>query len=392
VCPPTVRFISWRIDEGTVCMIVIGADTHKSSHTIAAVDAATGRLLAARTIAADEAGQRAALKWARRLDGERVWAIEDCRHVAGRLERALVGAGERAVRVAPKLMGESRRGERQPGKSDEIDALAVARAALREGVEALPSAYLDEHAMEIRLLAEHRSGLIADRTRAQNRLRWHLLELCPRLEASIPAGALDRDCWLDRIARALSKLAPTARVRVAREELRRIRALTRSANALERELAVLVRAHRPALLAERGCGALTAATFIARTAGASRFRAAHEPRNRSAALSQPPHRRVPPPQGVPEARHRLAQGARKCPARLDVRADTDLIRRALRPPRRAPRRIGLPRLVHGLVHPTEATDPARRDPASNTTRKERIDEAVDNHADGARYPRATVWK
>ena len=193
-------------------MIVIGADTHKSSHTIAAVDAATGRLIAARTITADEAGQRAALKWARRLDAERVWAIEDCRHVSGRLERALVGASERAVRVAPKLMGESRRGERQPGKSDEIDALAVARAALREGVETLPSAYLDERAMEVRLLAEHRSGLVADRTRAQNRLRWHLLELCPQLEASIPAGALDRDCWLDRIARALSKLAPTARV------------------------------------------------------------------------------------------------------------------------------------------------------------------------------------
>jgi transposase len=259
------------IDEGTVCMIVIGADTHKSSHTIAAVDAATGRLVAARTVAADEAGQRAALTWARRLGADRVWAIEDCRHVSGRLERALVGAGERAVRVAPKLMGESRRGERQPGKSDEIDALAVARAALREGVETLPSAYLDEAAMEIRLLVDHRDGLVAERTRAQNRLRWHLLELCPELEASIPAGALDRDCWLDRIVRALAKRSPTARVRVAREQVRRIRALTRSARALERELAVLVRAHRPGLLEERGCGALTAATFIARTAGAERF-------------------------------------------------------------------------------------------------------------------------
>jgi transposase len=252
-------------------MIVIGADTHKSSHTIAAVDAATGRLIGARTVAADEAGHRAAVKWARRLDGERVWAIEDCRHVSGRLERALVGAGERAVRVAPKLMGESRRGERQPGKSDQIDALAVARAALREGIETLPAAYLDERAMEIRLLAEHRSGLVAERTRAQNRLRWHLLELCPQLEASIPAGALDRDCWLDRIARTLSKLPPSARVRVAREELRRIRELTRGATALERELVLLVKAHRPALLAERGCGALTAATLIARTAGAERF-------------------------------------------------------------------------------------------------------------------------
>jgi transposase len=253
------------------CMIVIGADTHKSSHTIAAVDAATGRLVATRTVAADEAGLRAALTWARAHGSERVWALEDCRHVSGRLERALVGVGERVVRVAPKLMGESRRGERQPGKSDDIDALAVARAAVREGVETLPAAFLDERAMEIRLLVDHRNGLVAERTREQNRLRWHLLELCPQLEAAIPAGALDRVCWLDRIARTLAKRSPSARVRVAREELRRIRALTRAANALERELAVLVRAHHPALLEERGCGALTAATFIARTAGAERF-------------------------------------------------------------------------------------------------------------------------
>src|SRR4051794_39240258 len=70
----------------------------------------------------------------------RVWAIEDCRHVSRRLELALVAAGERVVRVAPQLMGQSRQGERQPGKSDQIDALAVARAVVREGVERFPSA------------------------------------------------------------------------------------------------------------------------------------------------------------------------------------------------------------------------------------------------------------
>jgi transposase len=250
---------------------VIGADTHKSSHTLAAVEAATGRRLASRTVAADDAGMRATVRWARDLGGERVWAVEDCRHVSGRLERALVGAGERVVRVAPKLMGASRRGERQPGKSDEIDAQAIARAALREGVETLPSAYLDERAMDIRLLLEHRDDLVAERTRDQNRLRWHLLELRPELEAAIPAGALDRDCWLDRIADTLEQLPPSTRVRVARELVRRIRELTRQARALERELTTLVRAHRAPLLAETGCGTLTAAMLIARTAGAERF-------------------------------------------------------------------------------------------------------------------------
>jgi transposase len=252
-------------------MIVIGADTHKSTHTLAAVDAATGRVLETRTVSAKRDGMLSAWRWAHGVAGERVWAIEDCRHVSGRLERCLIGQGERVVRVPPKLMGQSRRGERRPGKSDLIDAVAVARAALREGIESLPSAFLDEQAMEIRLLADHRDDLVAERTRHQNRLRWHLVDLDSDLEAALPARGLDRTVWLDRIARRLARMAQTARVRVAREELRRIRELTRAERALERELAVAIRALRPELLAERGCGALTAATLIGHTAGAERF-------------------------------------------------------------------------------------------------------------------------
>jgi hypothetical protein len=67
------------------------------------------------------------------LDDERVWAIEDCRSVSRRLEEALVAAGERVVRVAPHRMGASRRGERDPGKSDERDSLAIARAVVKYG-------------------------------------------------------------------------------------------------------------------------------------------------------------------------------------------------------------------------------------------------------------------
>jgi len=51
-----------------------------------------------REIKADEAGHLAAVRWARGLDDERVWAIEDCRGVSRRLEQALIAAGERVVR------------------------------------------------------------------------------------------------------------------------------------------------------------------------------------------------------------------------------------------------------------------------------------------------------
>lgn len=148
-------------------MIVIGADTHKRTHALAAVDDGTGRLSGTCEIQAGEAGHLDALRWAHELDAQRVWAIEDCRHVSRRLEQALIAAGERVVRVAPHRMGASRRSERTPGKSDEIDAQAIARAVVKDGVDAFATAHLDEDAMQIRLLSDHRSDLVAERTRIQ---------------------------------------------------------------------------------------------------------------------------------------------------------------------------------------------------------------------------------
>ena len=101
-------------------------------------------------------------------------------------------AGERVVRVPPHQMGASRKGEREPGKPDEIDALAVARAVVKDGVEQFPVAYLNEQAMEIRLIADHRQHSIAERTRTVSRLRSHLLQLCPELERSLGRGALNQ--------------------------------------------------------------------------------------------------------------------------------------------------------------------------------------------------------
>jgi transposase len=252
-------------------MIVIGADIHKSTHALAAVSGEGGALAGELEIRAEEAGHRAALRWARGLDGEGVWAIEDCRHLSRRFEEALVAAGERVVRVPPKMMGQSRRGEREPGKSDQIDARAVARAVVREGVERFPAAFLDERALEIRLLGDHRADLVAERTRQINRLRWHLVDICPELESQIPARQLDSAGMLDRIARRLRREKRTARTRVALELVASIRGISRQTSGLERELRSLIMAYRPALLAEQGLGVLTAATLIGRTAGAERF-------------------------------------------------------------------------------------------------------------------------
>ena len=212
--------------------IVIGADTHKGSHALAAVDEGTGRVRGSREIKADEPGHLAAVRWARGLDEERVWAIEDCRHVSRRLEQALLAAGERVVRVAPHRMGASRKGERERGKSDQIDALAIARAVVKDGIDRFPVAYLDEAAMDIRLLLDHRNDLVAERTRTVNRLRWHLLQLSPELERSLKPGSLNQPRVLDRVDRRLRKLPARAQVRVAREQVARIRSLNRQTDEL----------------------------------------------------------------------------------------------------------------------------------------------------------------
>jgi transposase len=250
-------------------MIVIGADTHKQSHTAGAVDAATGRTRADRTVKAKRRSFEDLLVWARGLDGERVWAIEDCRHVSGALERFLLKRGEQVVRVAPKLVAGARRSVRERGTSDAIDAVSIARAALREGLDTLPIARLAGPELEVRLLVDHRERLVAQRTQLINDLRWHLHDLSPELE--IPARVLTGGRWHDRIGGRLKRAGQTARVRIARDELRRIRELTRSVDAIERELAGLVAAMAQPLLDERGCGVLTAAKLIGEIAGVHRF-------------------------------------------------------------------------------------------------------------------------
>jgi transposase len=246
-------------------MVVVGVDAHKRTHTLVAVDEA-GRKLGERTVAATPDGHLDAVTWAGRWP-EHVFALEDCRHLTRRFERDLLVAGEPAVRVPTRLMAETRHGGRDRGKSDPIDALAVARAALRE--PDLPVVQLDGEARELRLLVDHRDDLVKERTQVQSRLRWHLHELFPGLE--IAPKALRRSHVMTEVEGRLEGVSGTV-ARIARELLVRCRELTVRANELEREITLLVRRLAPSLLTLPGCGVLSAATIVGESAGATRFR------------------------------------------------------------------------------------------------------------------------
>ena len=248
-------------------MVVVGADVHKRTHTFVAVDQA-GRELGHKTFDADSAGHLKAVAWAReRFGADLVWAIEDCRHLSARLERDLLTAGQSVVRVPPKMMAEQRRIARTRGKSDPIDAAAVARAALRE--PDLPVASHDETSRELKLLVDRRDDLVKHRTATINRLLWRVHELEPAW-APKPRSldvAKHQRILADRLAGVSGIVAE-----LAREELSDVVELTGRINELERRIAGLVAQAAPTLLAMPGVGALTAAKLVGEAAGITRFK------------------------------------------------------------------------------------------------------------------------
>jgi transposase len=250
--------------KGDKDMVTLGGDCHKRNHMLMAVDE-NGRRLSELRVAATEQGHMDALAWARQWP-ERRWALENCRQLSRLLERDLLRAGEAVLQVSPKLMGTARRSGREAGKSDSIDALAVARAALRE--VHLPMAQLEGRARELKLLVDHREDLVGERTRVQNRLLWHLHELEPGFQ--IPPRGLLRAVVLAEVRRRLKRHCGLV-AELASDLLGRLLELTKSVKQLQRRIEALAAELAPSLLRLPGCGALSAAKLVAETADVRRF-------------------------------------------------------------------------------------------------------------------------
>jgi transposase len=247
-------------------VIVIGIDPHKKTHTAVAA-AESGRPLENITVPARHKGHEGLLEWARGLEVDRIFAIEDCRHVSGSLERFLIERGEKIVRVPPKMMAGARRSARVAGKSDPIDALAVAQAALRS--PDLPEAHLDGPERELRMLLDHREDLVNERTRIEGRLRWHLHDIDPTI--SVPLRSLGAFKWLDKLEELLAKREQTVQVEITRELIGDCWRLSKRANRLQKRIQQLVADNHAPLLEIPGVAALTAAKLVGEIAGIERF-------------------------------------------------------------------------------------------------------------------------
>ncbi|MDP9226470.1 MAG: IS110 family transposase [Actinomycetota bacterium] len=165
------------------------------------------------------------------------------------------------------MMAGARRSARTAGKSDPIDALAVAHAYLR--TPGLPEAHLEGPERELRMLLDHREDMVNERTRIEGRLRWHLHDIDPTIY--VPQRSLAAFKWLDKLEELLARREQTVQVEIARELVADCGRLTKRANRLQTRIEQLVAANHRALLDIPGVAGLTAAKLVGEIAGIERF-------------------------------------------------------------------------------------------------------------------------
>jgi hypothetical protein len=239
--------------------VVIGVDTHKDQHALALVHARDGTVIAEELVAANRAGHRRALVLAKRGRGRsRLWALEGTGSYGAGFCRFLQQRGERVVEVErPKRSGSKGR-----AKSDPLDALRAARAALAGEASACPRRAGKREA--VRVLLTTREGAVQTRQVGLNQLRALVLTAPDPLRERL--GGLGQRT----LVRTCARLRPRTGQEPAlhgtllglRSCARRVEAAMREADELERELRVLVNGLAPQLLALEGVGPISAAQLL----------------------------------------------------------------------------------------------------------------------------------
>jgi transposase len=250
-------------------VVMVGIDVHKDTHCAVAVDEVGRQLGAARTFRTTDAGNLQLLRWAQREHRtDVVFAVEDCRHLTTRLERALLAAGARVLRVPPKLMAGARQSAPHP-RQVRPDRRAGDRAGGAAGAE--PAG----RRAHPRLTGDQAAGRPPRGPGRPAHAGAEPAALAParaRPDVDPAKRSLDRTVTLDRVQAVLEQMAPDTVRRIALELVADIRALTVRINALEKELKTLVELQAPQLLELPGCGVLTAAKILGETANPTRFR------------------------------------------------------------------------------------------------------------------------
>jgi transposase len=159
-----------------------GIDAGKSDHHCVVIDTDGQRLLSQR-VANDEMLLQELITSVTALadGGELTWAIDLNHGGAALLITLLLTAEQRLLYIPGRTVYHASGGYRGDGKTDAKDAAVIAdQARMRRDLQPLRPG--DDIAVDLRILTARRADLVADRTRAINRLRAQLLEYFPALE------------------------------------------------------------------------------------------------------------------------------------------------------------------------------------------------------------------
>ena len=159
-----------------------GVDTGKTHHHCVVIDH-DGRRLLSRRVANDEQELLALLAAVAELAGpdQVTWAADQADGGAALLIGLLLGHDQRLLYMPGRSVNRAAAGYRGEGKTDARDAAIIAdQARMRRDLTPLPPG--DTLTVELQLLTSRRADLVADRTRAINRLRGLLTGIFPALE------------------------------------------------------------------------------------------------------------------------------------------------------------------------------------------------------------------
>jgi transposase len=253
-------------------MITIGVDAHKSVHQALAL-AETGAVLGNWRGANTPADWQRLLVWAASLPGPRQWGIEGAWNYGRGLAQFLVAHGETVYEVNPRWTAERRRRARKPGKSDRLDAHAVARLVRDEGAT-LPRVAAEDASAVLDGLVTEREAALGEATRLRNQVHQLLLQVDPDYRAHLPS--LTSAAGVQAIA-TYTTASPNAlqlqRTAAIRRLAQRLQLVLEQATELEHQICTLAERHYAPLTQLHGVQLLTAAALAGILGPGRRFTA-----------------------------------------------------------------------------------------------------------------------
>ena len=161
-----------------------GADAGKAHHHCVVIDA-DGRRLLSRRVANDEPELLALIADVIALADKVTWAVDVPDGGAALLIGLLIARDQELLYISGLAVNRAADGYRGEGKTDARDAAVIAdQARIRRDL--VPLRPGDEITTELKILTARRADLVADRTRAVNRLRGLLTGIFPALERALP--------------------------------------------------------------------------------------------------------------------------------------------------------------------------------------------------------------